>query len=116
MKASEAIDQLNPQKWGQTNCNDRLQSLYQVRGNLKEYGGELVSGRGNFGNALCFENVEKSIIIDNFMSPGHMILTNKAAFDTLATNMTRYTVEPGWINLLRMMGGAVVNGFKGKDF
>ncbi|PUB76709.1 MAG: aldehyde dehydrogenase [gamma proteobacterium symbiont of Ctena orbiculata] len=77
---------------------------------------ELVSGRGNFGNALCFENVEKSIIIDNFMSPGHMMMTNKGAFDTLATNMTRYAVEPDWTNLLRMMGGAIVSSFKGKDF
>jgi acyl-CoA reductase-like NAD-dependent aldehyde dehydrogenase len=81
-----------------------------------EEGKELVSGRGNFGNALCFENVEKSIMFDNFMSPGHMIMTNKGAFDTLATNMTRYAVEPGWLNLFRLMMGAIAGGFKGKDF
>jgi hypothetical protein len=81
-----------------------------------EEGKELVSGHGNFGNVLCFENVEKSIIIDNFMSSGHMIMTNKGVFDSLATNMTRYAVEPGWPNLMRLMAGAIAGGFKGKDF
>ncbi|MEW8392684.1 MAG: hypothetical protein AB2556_08510 [Candidatus Thiodiazotropha sp.] len=55
MKATEAIDQLNPQKWGQTNCSDRLQLLNQVRGNLKEYGGELAHADTEMKNGLMGE-------------------------------------------------------------
>ncbi len=81
-----------------------------------EVGHEFVSGHGNFGNLLCFENVEKSIIVDDFMSVGHMINSNKAAFDALAEGMSRYSVDPSWKNLTRLMGGAVVGGFRRKDF
>ena len=64
-------------------------------------------GRGNFGNVLCFENVEKSIIVDDFMSTGHMMNTNKAGFDAFAEAYSRYSVEPGWKNLTRLMGSVV---------
>lgn len=40
-----------------------------------EEGKTFVSGHGNFGNLLCYENVEKSIIFANFMSAGHMMNT-----------------------------------------
>jgi len=81
-----------------------------------EEGKEFVSGAGNFGNAMCFENVEKSILTTGFMSPGHMIKTNKAAFDDMATNMTRYAVEPSWMNLTCLVGDAVRGSFRKKDF
>ncbi len=81
-----------------------------------EEGKEFVSGVGNFGNAMCFENVEKSILTAGFMSPGHMIKTNKGAFDTLATEMANYAVEPSWRNLTCLMGGAIMGGFRRKDF
>ncbi|WP_217354632.1 hypothetical protein [Ruegeria atlantica] len=81
-----------------------------------EEGKEFVSGVGNFGNAMCFENVEKSILTAGFMSPGHMIKTNKGAFDTLATEMASYAVEPSWRNLTCLMGGAIMGGFRRKDF
>jgi acyl-CoA reductase-like NAD-dependent aldehyde dehydrogenase len=81
-----------------------------------EEGKQFVSGIGNFGNLLCYENVEKSILYDSFMSPGHMMRTNKAAFDHMATNMARYAMSPTWMNITRLMGGAIVDSFKGKDF
>ncbi len=81
-----------------------------------EEGREFVSGQGNFGNGMNFESVEKSIMTAGFMSPGHMIQTNKSAFDSMALNMARYAVEPGWLNLMRLMGGAVRDSFRGKDF
>ena len=79
-------------------------------------GSWFVSGHGNFGNLLCFEDVEKSIIVDDFTSAGHMINTNKAAFDALAEGMARYAVDPNWINLTRLLGGAMVGGLRRKDF
>jgi acyl-CoA reductase-like NAD-dependent aldehyde dehydrogenase len=81
-----------------------------------EEGKTFVSGLGNFGNPLCYENVEKSIIEASFMSAGHMMNTNKAAFDTLSRNMTRYSLAPTWMNLTRMMAGAVSGSFRRKDF
>ena len=81
-----------------------------------EEGKTFVSGRGNFGNALNFENVEKSILIGSFMSPGHMIISNKAAFDTLALGMAQFSVDPGWMNLIKLMGGAITGSFKKRDF
>lgn len=81
-----------------------------------EEGPELVSGRGNFGNVLCFENVEKSILTAGFMSMGHMLNTNKADFDALCENMSRYSLDPSWKNLSRLIGGVVISNVHGKDF
>ena len=81
-----------------------------------EEGKEFVSGHGNFGNLLCYENVEKSIIYASFMSPGHMLMTNKKLFDDLASNMARFSVAPTWMNMTKLMAGAVVGTFKHKDF
>ena len=72
-----------------------------------EEGQDFVSGWGNFGNLLCFENVEKSIITDSFTSAGHMMNTNKAGFDAFGENYARYALDPSWMNRTRLMGGAV---------
>jgi hypothetical protein len=45
-----------------------------------------------------------------------MLNTNKKAFDHMAENMARYSVEPTWRNLTRLMAGAVVDSFRHKDF
>lgn len=81
-----------------------------------EEGKKFVSGHGNFGNLLNFENVEKSIIEAGFMSQGHMMNTNKQAFDNMAENMSTYAVEPTWMNLTCMMGDAIRDSFRKKDF
>jgi acyl-CoA reductase-like NAD-dependent aldehyde dehydrogenase len=81
-----------------------------------EEGKAFVSGHGNFGNLLNYENVEKSIIEADFMSAGHMMNTNKSAFDTLSRNMARFSLAPTWINLTRLMAGAVTGSFRRKDF
>jgi len=81
-----------------------------------EPNGPFVSGQGNFGNVYCYENVEKSIISADFTSMGHMMRTNQHDFDTLSENMARYACNPSWMHLTRLMGGAVMGGFHGKDF
>jgi len=63
----------------------------------------LVSGRGNFGNILNFENVEKSILIGSFLSPGHLIVKNQRAFDDLAQAATDFSINPGWMNLMKLI-------------
>ncbi|TZF93497.1 aldehyde dehydrogenase family protein [Chryseobacterium panacisoli] len=81
-----------------------------------EQGKEMVSGSGNFGNLLGFENIEKSIVYDKFVSPGHMLRTNQKAFDHLAKNMASYSMEPTWRNLTKMAGIAMIDGLRKKDF
>ncbi len=81
-----------------------------------EEGKELVSGSGNFGNLLCYENIEKSIIYADFMSPGHMLNTNKVALGNLAKGMARYSIDPSWINLTKLTATALAGKCKGKDF
>lgn len=81
-----------------------------------EVGKKFVSGHGNFGNLLNYENVEKSIIEAKFMSAGHMMNTNKLAFDNMAKNMSTFAVEPTWMNLTCLMGDAIRDSFRKKDF
>lgn len=81
-----------------------------------EEGETLVSGRGHFGNLLCFEKVEKSIMYADFISPGHMLNTNKKVMANLSKNMADYAVTPSWGNVLKMFVSAIVGQFKGKDF
>ncbi|MGR7379620.1 aldehyde dehydrogenase family protein [Klebsiella aerogenes] len=81
-----------------------------------EAGKTFISGRGNFGNLLNYENVEKSIMEAKFMSPGHMLYTNKRAFDNMAGNMANFAVEPTWMNLTCLMGDAIRDSFRKKDF
>ena len=83
---------------------------------MPEEGKAFVSGHGNFGNLLCYENVEKSIIFANFTSAGHMINTNKAVTDALSKNMSTYALAPTWKNLTKLMAGAVAGTFKKRDF
>ena len=50
------------------------------------------------------------------MSAGHMMNTNKSVMDTLPRNMAHFALAPTWMNLTRMMAGAVTGGFRHKDF
>lgn len=81
-----------------------------------EEGKAFVSGHGNFGNLLCYENVEKSIIFADFTSAGHMMNTNKSVTDKLSVNMARFAMDPSWKNLTKLMSGAIIGNFKKKDF
>jgi len=85
-------------------------------GNEQREGQTFVSGHGNFGNVLCFENIEKSVIVDSFISPGHMMNKSKAAMDDLCNGMATYSTQPSWGNLMKLMWGAITGSFKKKDF
>lgn len=81
-----------------------------------DQGRDIVSGLGNFGNALCFDNVQKSILYDNFLSSNHFMRTNKVAFDHLNENMTQFSLNPSWLNIGKMVGTAMIDGLRSKDF
>ncbi len=77
---------------------------------------QIVSGHGNFGNILCFQNVEKSIAYSDFMSPGHMMIKNKATYNKVLLKMTDYAIKPSWGKLFAMMFTAISGQCKRKDF
>ncbi|MFC4892479.1 aldehyde dehydrogenase family protein [Pseudofrancisella aestuarii] len=77
---------------------------------------KIVSGHGNFGNLLNYENVEKSIIYDKFISPGHLLNTNKTSMDKLYRCMANYSINPNWSNLFKMLATTVIGKLKKKDF
>lgn len=81
-----------------------------------EEGEQVVSGHGNFGNLLGFENIEKSIIETGFMSAGHLLLTNKAVFYKLSEQSARYYAKPSWSGIGAMLMTMVAGKFKTKDF
>ncbi|MFC8432480.1 aldehyde dehydrogenase family protein [Streptomyces sp. NPDC057253] len=78
--------------------------------------GEVVSGHGNFGNLLGYANVYKAVLYDQFVSMTHFLYNKKAPFDRLMAANARYTVQPTWLNLTRMVGSATRANMARKDF
>ena len=72
-----------------------------------EEGREFVSGNGNFGNVLNFEHVEKSILYDQFVSPGDLLTTNVESTNKLSVANMEYVMHPTWIQLMKLMGVAM---------
>jgi len=81
-----------------------------------EEGREFVSGRGNFGNVLGYENVDKSIVFSGFTSPGHLINDRKRGWLDLSTRFARYTVDPTWGRLFALAGTVSRLRFQRPDF
>jgi acyl-CoA reductase-like NAD-dependent aldehyde dehydrogenase len=81
-----------------------------------EEGKELVSGSGNFGNLLCYENIEKSISYSDFMSTGHMASTNKKTWFSLSKAAAKYAIDPSWRRLGIMTMVMLTGKLKHKDF
>jgi acyl-CoA reductase-like NAD-dependent aldehyde dehydrogenase len=77
-----------------------------------EEGREFVSGRGNFGNLLGYENAEKSIVVSGFTSPGHLIMTSKRGWLDLSRRFARYAVRPTWPRLFALAYAATRAGFR----
>ena len=81
-----------------------------------EEGKEFVSGSGNFGNLLSFENVEKSIIWSSFMSAGHLIATQKHVLQDLSRHMSNFSIKPSWREIGGMTLVALTSRLRRKDF
>ncbi|WP_213703176.1 aldehyde dehydrogenase family protein, partial [Klebsiella aerogenes] len=52
MNATEAIDQLDPQKWTTTSPAERLRLLEEIRANLKKYGDDLAFADSKMKNGI----------------------------------------------------------------
>lgn len=74
------------------------------------------SGIGNFGNVLNYENVIKSVMVDDFMSQGHFLTTSIPLFDAMGEGMTTYVTDPSWGSFMKMMGGIILANFKDRGW
>lgn len=90
-------------------------NAYLTWGGCNETTEDFVSGVGNFGNAHNYENVVKSVLIDDFNSQG-MLMTNKKMMEHLFTNSAYFAIDNSWKHFAKMAGQMVVDGFKKKDF
>ena len=88
---------------------------YLTWGGCGETTEDFVSGVGNFGNALNFQNVVKSVIIDDFAAQAFQ-LTNRRQVDHLLVNASKFSVDQSWGKFAKLAGQMVVDGFRGKDF
>ncbi|MGT2649820.1 aldehyde dehydrogenase family protein [Streptococcus troglodytae] len=66
-------------------------NAYLTWGGCKETKESFVSGFGNFGNALNFKNVEKSILVDHFAATG-FLYNNRQATDEMNQQIVNYSI------------------------
>lgn len=101
-----AVNNVSPNIW---------LNAYLTWGGCGETTEDFVSGVGNFGNGLNFENIVKSVIIDDFAAQT-FALTNRKQIDHLLVNASKFSVDQGWGRFAKLAGQMVVDGMHGKDF
>ena len=74
-----------------------------------------VSGVGNFGNGLNFENVVKSVIIDDFGSTAFS-LTNRTQFRHLLENASYFSIDQSGLRFAKLAGQMALDSMHKKDF
>ncbi len=88
---------------------------YLTWGGCNEDLSDFVSGVGNFGNPFNYENVKKSVIINDFNSTSFE-LTNRTRVEHLLENISYYSVDQSWGHFMKLAGQMVIDGFRKKDF
>lgn len=77
---------LNPKlKWGGSKNENKLES-----------------GSKSFGNLMCIENSEKSIIYNRFSSNKYLAIMNKSTWFKLSTKLAKYSIKPSWYRLFKL--------------
>ena len=74
-----------------------------------------VSGVGNFGNGLNFDNVTKSVIIDDFGAIAFEF-TNRKQVAHVLENASLFSIDQSWGHFARLAGQLAVDGLHRKDF
>jgi hypothetical protein len=90
-------------------------NAYLTWGGNGETTENFVSGVGNFGNAMNFENIVKSVLIDDFHSTSFEF-TNRKRVEHLLENVSYFSIDQSWGQFARLAGRMMVDNFKGKDF
>jgi acyl-CoA reductase-like NAD-dependent aldehyde dehydrogenase len=74
-----------------------------------------ISGVGNFGNAMNFENITKSVLVDDFHSTSFEF-TNRKRVINLLENVSYFSIDQSWGHFAKLAGQMMLDNFKGKDF
>jgi len=115
-RVHQAIRELN---YGGISVNDVPPNIwlnaYLTWGGCGETTEDFVSGVGNFGNAMNFENVKKSVIINDFTSTSFE-LTNRKRVQHLLENVSYFAIDQSWGHFAKLAGQMAFDNFKGKDF
>lgn len=115
-RINRAIRELN---YGGIAVNDVPPNIwlnaYLTWGGCEETTDDFVSGVGNFGNALNFDNVRKSIIINDFNATSFE-LTNRKRVEHLLKNISYFAIDQSWGHFAKLAGQMMADNFKGKDF
>ena len=90
-------------------------NAYLTWGGCGETTEDFVSGVGNFGNAMNFNNIKKSVIINDFNSTSFE-LTHRKRVEHLLENVSYFSIDQSWGSFAKLAGQMVVDNFKGKDF
>lgn len=88
---------------------------YLTWGGCNEHKSDFISGIGNFGNPFNFENVKKSVIINDFNATSFE-LTNRKRVEHLLENLAFFSIDQSWGNFAKLAGEMVIDNFRGKDF
>ena len=78
--------------------------------NIKDF----VSGVGNFGNALNFENVVKSVLIDDFHSTS-FALTNRKSVEHMLENVSYFSINQSWGRFAKLAGQMMADSYLYKN-
>ena len=115
-RLNRAIQELN---YGGIAVNDVPPNIwlnaYLTWGGCGETIENFVSGVGNFGNALNFENIKKSVIKNDFNATSFE-LTNRKRVEHLLENVSYYSIDQSWGHFAKLAGQMMVDNFKRKDF
>lgn len=90
-------------------------NAYLTWGGCGETTEDFVSGVGNFGNGLNFENVVKSVIIDDFGASA-FAFTNRKQVDHMLVNASKYSVDQSWGRFAKLAGQMALDSLHSKDF
>lgn len=91
-------------------------SPYLIWGGNEEDSAKIESGKGHFGNLLGYENVEKSIAYDAFVSPGHLAFFNRSAVGQTCDGLATIAVNPSCYQHFKFLANAIYGSLKSKDF
>jgi len=115
-RVHQAVNELN---YGGISVNNIPPNIwlnaYLTWGGCGETTEDFVSGVGNFGNGFNFENVVKSVIIDEFGATA-FALTNRKQFEHLLINASMFAVDQSWCDFAKLAGQMAVDSLHKKDF
>lgn len=74
-----------------------------------------VSGVGNFGNALNFENITKSVLISDFNAPG-LAMTNRKLASNMLENAAMFGIDQSCGSFTKLVAQMIVDNLRKKDF